>query len=210
MTSAPPRRTGRPVRGRRTPARDIALIASFAALIAVLGLPGAIALPGSPVPITLQTLGVMLAGSVLGARRGALAVITFLALVAAGLPLLSGGRGGLAVFVGPSAGYLVGFVAGAFVIGWLVQRRLPHHPLWWGGLANVVGGIVVVYAFGIPGTALVLGTDGIVATAIAAVAFLPGDLLKVVVATVVAAAVHRAVPDLVPTRRAERDRVVAG
>ena len=51
---------------------------------------------GNPVPITLQTMGVMLAGSVLGARRGALAVLTFLALVAAGLPLLAGGRGGLA------------------------------------------------------------------------------------------------------------------
>ena len=146
----------------------------------------------------------------LGARRGALAVLTFLALVAAGLPLLSGGRGGLAVFVGPSAGYLVGFVAGAFVIGWLVQRRLPVYPLWWGGLANVVGGIVVVYLVGIPVQALVLGTDGVVATAIAAVAFLPGDLLKAVVATAVAAAVHRAVPDLGPARRASRDRVTTG
>ncbi len=209
MTSATPQPAGRTVRGRRTPARDIALIASFAALIAVLGLPGAIALPGSVVPITLQTMGVMLAGSVLGARRGALAVLTFLALVAAGLPLLSGGRGGLAVFVGPSAGYLVGFAAGALVIGWLAQRRLPSYPLWWGGLSNVVGGILVVYAFGIPGTALALGTDGLVATAIAAVVFLPGDLLKVVVATAVAAAVHRAVPDLVPTRRASRERVSA-
>lgn len=208
MTSATPQPADRAVRGRRTPSRDIALIASFAALIAVLGLPGAIALPGA-VPITLQTMGVMLAGSALGARRGALAVLTFLALVAAGLPLLSGGRGGLAVFVGPSSGYLVGFVAGAFVIGWLVQRRLPSYPLWWGGLANVVGGIVVVYAFGIPGTALVLGTDGPVATAIAATVFLPGDLLKVVLATAVAAAVHRAVPDLVPARGAARERVSA-
>lgn len=194
----------------RSTSRDIALIATFAALIAVLGLPGAIQLPGNAVPITLQTAGVMLAGSVLGARRGALAVLTFLALVAAGLPLLSGGRGGLAVFVGPSGGYLLGFVAGAFVIGWLVQRRLPAYPVWWGATANVVGGIGVVYLFGIPVQALVLGTDGVVATAIAAVAFLPGDVLKVVVATAVAAAVHRAVPDLAAARGGARERATTG
>lgn len=190
---------------RRLPARDLALVATFAALIGALGLPGAINIPGNPVPITLQTLGIMLAGSVLGARRGALAVLTFLALVAAGLPLLSGGRGGLAVFAGPSAGYLIGFVVGAFVTGWLVQRKLPRYPLWWGGLVNVVGGIVVVYAFGIPVTAAVAGTSGLVATAAAAIAFLPGDLLKVVIATSVAAAVHRAVPDITPARQRARE-----
>ncbi len=190
---------------RRLPARDLALVATFAALIAALGLPGMINIPGNPVPITLQTLGVMLAGAVLGARRGALAVLTFLALVAAGLPLLAGGRGGLAVFVGASAGYLVGWVLGAFVIGWLVQRRLPSYSLWWGGLSNVVGGIVIVYAIGIPVTAAVLGTTGLVATAIAATAYLPGDILKVVIATSVAAAVHRAVPDITPARRPERE-----
>lgn len=195
-------------RRRRLPARDLALVSTFAALIAVLGLPGAIAIPGNPVPITLQTMGIMLAGSVLGARRGALAVLTFLALVAAGLPLLSGGRGGLGVFVGPSAGYLVGFVVGAFVIGWLVERRLPRYPLWWGGLANVVGGIVVVYAIGVPVTALVTGTGAVVA-ATAAVAFLPGDVLKVVLATAVAAAVHRAVPEVAPAPRRERERAAA-
>jgi biotin transport system substrate-specific component len=206
--TADPRPPSSP-RRRRLPARDLALVSTFAALIAVLGLPGAIAIPGNPVPITLQTMGVMLAGSVLGARRGAFAVLTFLALVAAGLPLLSGGRGGLGVFVGPSAGYLVGFVVGAFVIGWLVQRRLPRYPLWWGGLANVVGGIAVVYAIGIPVTALVTGTSGLVATAAAAVAFLPGDVLKVVLATAVAAAVHRAVPEVAPVRRRERERAAA-
>ncbi len=192
---------------RRLGSRDLALVASFAALIAVLGLPGSLYLFGNPVPVTLQTLGVMLAGSLLGARRGALAVLTFLALVAAGLPLLSGGRGGLAVFVGPSAGYLVGWVLGALVIGWLAQRSLPAYPLWWGALANVTGGIGVVYLLGIPVQAQVLGTGGVVATAIAAVVYLPGDLLKVVVATSVAAAVHRAVPELAPARRgAERRR----
>jgi biotin transport system substrate-specific component len=190
---------------RRLPARDLALVATFAALIAVLSVPGAITV-GNSVPITLQTLGVMLAGSVLGWRRGALAVLTFLALAAAGLPVLAGGRGGLAVFAGPSAGYLVGFVLGAAVIGWLVERRLPGYDVRWGFLANVVGGIGAVYLVGIPVQAAVTGTSGLVATAVAAAVFLPGDLLKAVVATSVAAAVHRGYPAVAPRRQLARSR----
>ena len=82
----------------RFDSRDIARIAVFAALIAALGLVSAIPIPGLPVPVTTQTLGVMLAGAVLGPRRGAAAVAVFLLLVFIGLPLLSGGRGGAGVF----------------------------------------------------------------------------------------------------------------
>ena len=187
--------------------RDLALVASFAALIAVLGLPGAITMPGNMVPITLQSMGVMLAGSILGWKRGAAAVVLLLVLVAAGLPLLSGGRGGLAVFFGPSAGYLFGFVLGAAVIGWLVEQRLPAYPLWWGGLANVVGGIGAVYLIGIPVQAAVLGTSGLVATAVSSALFLPGDLIKVVIATAVASAVHRGYPGITAAAARKRERV---
>jgi biotin transport system substrate-specific component len=177
-------------------ARDLALVSSFAALIAVLGLPGGLVVFGNAVPVTLQTLGVMLAGSILGWKRGALSVLVLLALVAAGLPLLSGGRGGLAVFAGPSVGYLGGWVLGAAVTGWLVQRRLPAYPLWWGGLSNVLGGIGAVYLVGIPVQAAMLGTSGLVATATSAAVFLPGDVVKVVIATAVASAVHRGYPGI--------------
>ena len=79
---------------RRSTARDLAQIAIFAALIAALGLPGTITVGPTGVPITLQTLGVMLAGGILGARKGFLSVLVFLVLTSAGLPLLAGGRGG--------------------------------------------------------------------------------------------------------------------
>lgn len=181
--------------------RDLALVASFAALIAVLGMPGSLHLFGSVVPITLQSLGVMLAGSILGWKRGALSVLVFLTLVAAGLPLLSGWRGGLGVFAGPSAGFLLGYVCGAAAVGWLVQRRLPAYPMWWGGTANVLGGIGVVYLFGVPGMAIVMHTSLLVA-ATTSLMFLPGDLIKVVVATAVAAAVHRAYPGITESSRA--------
>jgi biotin transport system substrate-specific component len=190
---------------KRLSSRDLALVASFAALIAVLGLPAGIMIFGNAVPITLQTLGIMLAGSILGWKRGALSVVVLLVLVAAGLPLLSGGRGGLAVFFGPSAGYLFGWVFGAAAIGWLVQQRLPAYPLWWGGLANVLGGIGVVYLVGIPVLAAVTGTS-VLAAAVSSLVFLPGDGLKVVLATAVASAVHRGYPGITPGTGAARKR----
>ena len=105
--------------------KDTVYIALFAALTAALGLFPPIVMPiAAGVPITAQTLGVMLAGGVLGAKRGALAMLLFLVLVAIGLPLLAGGRGGPAVFVGPSGGFLVGWVVAAYVIGRLDRALL--------------------------------------------------------------------------------------
>lgn len=186
---------------RRTPARDLALIAVFAALIAALGLPGALPVPGLPVPITLQNFGVVLAGALLGARRGALAVLVFLVLVAAGLPLLPGGRGGLAVFVGPSAGYLLAWPLGALVIGALLPRGAARGTFARTALACAVGGIAVVYAIGLPVQAAVTGTSTLVATAVSALVFLPGDVVKVLLGAGVAVAVARGYPVL----DAERD-----
>ena len=182
---------------RRTTARDLAQIAIFAALIAALGLPGSITIGSTGVPITLQTLGVMLAGGILGARKGFLAVLVFLVLTTAGLPLLAGGRGGVGVWTGPSAGYLVGFLAGAVAVGLLTARILPKYPLWQGIAVNLIGGALVIYVFGV--TWLAIRTSW--GPAITGVfAYLPGDVLKAVVAALVAKQVHRSIPGLiVPT-----------
>ncbi|MEU2178178.1 biotin transporter BioY [Nocardia sp. NPDC019219] len=177
-------------------ARDMAQIAVFAALIAALGLPGAITVGFSGVPITVQTLGVILAGAVLGARKGTAAVLVFLALTMIGLPLLSGGRTGLTALAGPSAGYLIGWVPAALFIGLCTARVLPKYPIALGLLINAVGGLVIIYLFGTVG--LLLRTDLGVGAAVATNwAFIPGDLLKVVVASVVAKGVHRAYPGLI-------------
>lgn len=165
----------------------------FAAVLAILGIPGAFSVAGGAVPITAQTLGVMLAGAVLGRWRGAAAVTLFLALVLVGLPLLSGGRGGAGVFVGPSAGFLIGWIAGAFVVG-AITRFGGRPPTWWRtALGCLVGGMVVVYAIGIPVQALVTRLP-LEKTALTSAAFLPGDLLKVMVATSIAMALWRAYP----------------
>ena len=188
-------------------ATGLALIAVFVGIIAALGLVPAIAIPGIAVPVTLQTLGVMLAGAVLGRWRGTAAVLVFLLLVAIGLPLLAGGRGGLGVFFGPSAGFLIGFPVAAFVIGWLTERFNSAQALPKGIAVNVIGGIVVLYAFGIAGMAIVLHLS-LLQAATAALVFLPGDLVKAVLAALVARGVHQAMPGLLPqTSRADREPV---
>lgn len=175
----------------RLDATDLARIAIFAALVAALGLPGGFAVFGS-VPITAQTLGVMLAGAVLGPWRGALSMVVLLALVALGLPLLSGGRGGLGALVGPSAGYLIGWVLGAAVIGAIVHggARITR-PRTLAGM--LVGGIVAIYAVGIPVQAAVtrLPLD---ATAFQSLVFLPGDLVKAALAVAITLTLARAYP----------------
>ena len=88
-------------------------------------------------------MGVVLAGAVLGARRGFLSVVLFLALVAIGLPLLSGGRGGFAVFTTPYAGFLWAFPFAALVVGWLTERRGAPYEVRWGIPFNLVGSLVL-------------------------------------------------------------------
>lgn len=171
--------------------RDLALIALFAALLAALSIvPG---IPVGPAPITLQTLGVMLAPSILGWRRGVLAIITFLALAAAGLPILSGGGGGLAAFAGATGGFLISWIFVALFIGVLTERMLPNYRLWPGLAINIAGGLVVCYLIGVPWMGVVAET-GVVGALGAMLVFVPGDVLKAVLATVIASAVHRAYP----------------
>ena len=180
--------------------KSVAYIALFAALIAVLGIVPPLSL-GFGVPITAQSLGVMLAGAVLGAKRGTLAVLLFLLIVALGLPLLSGGRGGLGVFVGPTAGFLAGWVAAAFVIGLIVERWRGAPLAVVAGVASVIGGIVVMYAFGIVGMSIVLDKTLPEAAALV-VAFIPGDIGKAVIAGLVTAALARARPASMLSRAA--------
>lgn len=175
--------------------KDTVLVAIFAAMIAAMGLVPPITLGFIPVPITLQTMGVMLAGAMLGPLRGMLATLTLVALVAAGLPLLSGGRGGLGVFAGPTGGYLIGWIVGSLIVGllfkyWVLRRETKTARLVTGFLSTIIGGVLAIYAFGIPWTTLVTGIP-MSTSAIGSLGFLPGDLLKAALTTMVAITVHR-------------------
>ena len=177
--------------------RNLTLIALFAALIAGLGLIPKFTLAFG-VPITAQTLGVMLCGTVLGAKRGALAVLLFIALVALGLPLLAGGRGGLGVFASPTVGFLVGWPFAAFVTGLIVERWQGRLALV-ASVASVVGGIVVLYVFGVVGMSITLGKT-IPEAALLVTAFIPGDVLKAVLAGLIPSGLARSRPSSVLSR----------
>lgn len=182
----------------RKMARDITLIAMFAALTAALGLIPRFEL-GFGVPITAQSLGIMLCGTVLGSWRGFLAALLFIALVALGLPLLAGGNGGLAVFSGPTAGFLFGFPVAAFVTG-LITEKLRKMPVFPAALIGaVIGGIVVLYACGIVGMSTVLSKSLTEAAALVT-AFIPGDVIKALVAAAITAGLVNARPGKVPSR----------
>lgn len=166
-------------------ARDIVYIALFAAITAALGVFPPFVLPVIGVPITAQSMGPMLAGAIIGAKRGALAIVLFLVLVAIGLPLLAGGRGGFAIILGPGGGFLLAWPLAALAIGWLFKRRSGAMSVWKASLINIVGGILLLYPFGILWLSVVAGLSPWQA-AIGTIGFIPGDIIKAVAAALVA------------------------
>lgn len=165
--------------------RSLVLIALFTAITVVLGLIPPLMLGFFPVPIQAQNLGILLAGVVLGARRGTLSVLLLLALVAVGLPVLSGGRGGMGVFVSPTAGYLVGFVPAAYAAGWIADRVIRGGARGWqlfgGLLLGGVVGVLIDHVFGVSWLATAVGLpfqDAVIGNLI----FVPGDLAKAAIA----------------------------
>lgn len=164
----------------RSRVNDIILIFAGAALTA---LAAQIAIPMWPVPITGQTFAVLLVGSVLGASRGAISMIAYFSMGAAGLPVFTGAVSG--VSFGPTFGYQVGFIAAAGLIGWLSQLNWQKKAV--GVIASFVAGNAVIYLFGLPWLAFVLGNLSLannLAAVLAAglVPFLVGDAIKMALA----------------------------
>lgn len=167
MPTTPPRSTER-----------IAMIGMFAAVLGVTA-QVAVPIPGLEVPFTLQTMAVALAGLLLGARDGATCLAVYLLAGAIGLPVFAGGRAGPAVLVGPTGGFLLGFVAQAGVTGWVAGTGpLP-------GLGRLVGaclaGLIGTYACGAAGLILLAGAPAARAAQVV-LPFLPGAAVKAVLA----------------------------
>ena len=140
--------------------------------------------PFSPVPITGQTLGVLLIGALYGPWRGALCLLAYLGEGAAGLPVFAGGASGAAILVGPTGGYLIAFPVAAAIVGLLVQP-LRGVLSGWRALPGLLVGTVVIYLIGVPGLALSTGMGLLTAIEKGMLPFIPGDLIKVVVAAAV-------------------------
>lgn len=175
----------------------------FAVLIAASTMAGTINIPGNPVPITLQTLALCLAGLSLTWRQAASSVIMYLTMGAVGLPVFAGGKNGLLAFAGPSVGYLIGFVFGVAAIALLknmfvrvldtliVEETFVKTLTRFGAyLAASIVGTLVIYAFGFVGQSMITGVP-LPLVALLGMGFVIGDTIKAVVASAACAGLHR-------------------
>ncbi|SLF08365.1 BioY protein [Mycobacteroides abscessus subsp. bolletii] len=179
--------------------RDLAIIAVFAAFIAVCALLPAVPVGPAAVPITLQTLAIYTTALILGGKRAAFAVILYLVAGLLGLPIFARGGAGFGTIASPSFGYLLGFVPGAFIAGYLSHLALRLYgnkkSQFIHQLGAVLAGFAVIQIFGIAGM-MINANLSLQAAALAATLYIPGDLIKCALAIVVALAVHRAFPAL--------------
>ncbi|NLM52224.1 MAG: biotin transporter BioY [Firmicutes bacterium] len=159
--------------------RDLVYIAFLAALTSVLAY-FAIPMPGGLPPLTGQSLGVMLAGLLLGAKKGAASQMVYLCLGLLGMPIFANGTAGVGVLAGPTGGFIWGFVAGAFVCGKLTEKN-SHATFFSLAVAAALGGVVVVYLPGILQLAAVASVT-LTEAVVMMLPFLPGDLIKALLA----------------------------
>ena len=145
----------RPSARARAFALDAGLVVAGAAVVALLA---QVEIPLWPVPITGQTLGVIVVGAALGAWRGAAALTTYLLVGLAGLPVFAGFTGTVAALGKPSFGFIVGFIASAFVAGWFAQRAWDRKPLL--AFAGFALASIMPFVFGIPYMAFILNVVG--------------------------------------------------
>lgn len=163
---------------RQTLAHRAALALMGVALLSVsaqLRLP----LPFTPVPVTGQTFAVLFLGASLGSRLAVASVGCYWLAGACGLPVFNGGSGGWAIVSGPTGGYMLGFAAAAFVVGWFAERG-------WDRTGSIIVplliGEVLIYAFGLPWLAFFVGPRAVLQSGLRP--FIPGDIVKIAAVTV--------------------------
>jgi len=164
--------------------KPLVFAALFAALLAAVA-PFKIPLPFTPVPITVQTLVVLLAGAMLGARYGALSMILYDVVGALGLPVFAGGGSGFGALIGPTGGYLLSYPVAAFVIGLYIQKR--KKPKYFDYVVAMLAGTIIIYVMG-AGWALIT-VKGLTLAAVLigwVLPFLIGDTIKLLIAAYLA------------------------
>lgn len=178
----------------RLTVRGVVFSALFAAMLVVFGFVN-IHLGFTPVPITLATLAIMLAGAFLGAGYGFFSVLVVIVLAVLGLPFI-GGSGGLGVIVGPSAGFVWSWPLSALLIGWLTAKIEGRgwRAYLWTFLVIEAFGSLFMYLFGVPWLAHMLNVSLIKAMWLGCIPYLPGDLVKAIVATLIVVPVRAIYP----------------
>ena len=171
--------------------KDMTLIAVMAALICVAG---PLSLPIGPVPISLATFAVYLAGAVLGWKRGTLAVAIYLLIGLVGVPVFSGFSGGVQKLIGVTGGYLVGYLPCALITGLGVREADAgrEQPKWTLPLYMVIG-TAVLYIIGTAWFMIQTGNTLGASMGMCVVPFLPGDAIKIIAATLLAWPIRNAI-----------------
>lgn len=165
---------------------EIPLLIGFNLLL-VLSAQVAIPLPFSPVPITGQTFGVLLVAMALGRLRGTSVVVAYFLEGALGLPVFAGGTAGLAVLMGPTGGYLIGFVFAAFLVGTLADHGWDRGIV--RSLAAMTLGTAVIFAAGLAAVSRFVPSESVLALGLTP--FVPGALIKIALASLVLPSVWR-------------------
>jgi biotin transporter BioY len=160
--------------------RQVGLVIGFSLLTA---LAAQVVIPIGPIPITGQTFAVLLTGALLGSRLGAMAMITYLIEGASGLPFFAGGQTGLAHLVGPTAGYLIAFPAAAFITGAFAEHGWDRKFLT-AAAAMAIGSVIIIFS-GTVWFALLTHTNLLTVLRLSAVPFIPGDIIKIMLAAAV-------------------------
>lgn len=161
--------------------RDALLVFSFSILL-VFCAQVSFHIPNTTVPVTLQTLGVLLTGATLGSRRGGLAILLYLAEGAAGVPAFASGLGGFVRLIGPTGGYLWAFPIAAFITGLLCERGFDRS--FKTSVLAMLPGSLIIYALGVPWLAFVLHLSLPIAFIKGMLPFILGDIIKLLVASV--------------------------
>ncbi|MCD6336927.1 MAG: biotin transporter BioY [Candidatus Marinimicrobia bacterium] len=137
-----------------------------------------ITIPLQPIPITGQTLGVLLTGIMLGRKRAVAAMITYLTMGLIGFPVFANGAFGLITLIGPTGGYLLGFVPAAFIMGWLGDKGWYNHAL--SAISAILIGHAIVFSFGLIWLSNFTEWNAVLATGL--IPFLPGAVVKTLIA----------------------------
>ncbi len=166
--------------------REVALVLGGAIVIA-LSAQLRIPLPFTPVPITAQTFAILLIAATYGSRRGPATVLTYLMMGLSGLPVFASAAPGLAALAGPTAGYLMGYVPASLVVGFLSERGASRSPLMTAGSMAVAS--VIIFGMGSLWLSRFVGWDQVLAAGV--LPFLPGDVVKIALATIALPAAWR-------------------
>ncbi|HIJ58994.1 MAG TPA: biotin transporter BioY [Nitrospirae bacterium] len=151
------------------------IIAFLGSMLIALSAQIAIPLPFTPVPITGQTLGVLVVGTMLGAKRGALSAIFYIIEAVMGLPVFAGFKGGFHHLLGPTGGYIIGFVPAAYIVGYFAQRGWDRNPL--KAVMSILAGNLVIYIFGLSVLSIYVGRESLLQLGF--YPFVVGDLIKI-------------------------------